>query len=80
MWHRIQGLLRMCFKEAFTEEKASIALRQRMASTCGAVDFDELKTTMERIAEGIAEIFNQQIIAPAQQAETKIKPKEDIIS
>ena len=79
MWHRIQGLLRMCFKETFTEEKASTSLRQKMASTCGATDFDDLKTKIETSAERIAEIFHQQIIAPAQQAEKNLKPEEDPI-
>ena len=65
LWHRLQGLIRMSFKEVFTEERASGGLKQALARAGRAPDFTALKATMEATAARVREIYAAVIEAPA---------------
>ncbi|MBL6934147.1 MAG: bifunctional [glutamine synthetase] adenylyltransferase/[glutamine synthetase]-adenylyl-L-tyrosine phosphorylase [Alphaproteobacteria bacterium] len=63
-WHRLQGLLRLCFKETPTTEGMSRGLRTALSFAGGAVDFDALTTKMESTAARVGDLYEAIIGAP----------------
>ncbi len=63
-WHRLQGLLRLCFKEIPTTGGMSRGLRVTLSSACGVVDFDALTAKMESTAARVEDLYEAMIGAP----------------
>ena len=64
-WHRLQELLRLCFKKTSSTEKMSRDLRAALFPGSGAVDFDALKTKMESTATRLRDLYESLIGTPA---------------
>jgi glutamate-ammonia-ligase adenylyltransferase len=47
LWRNLQGILRLTVDGDFNEAGASVALKRMIVKSCGAVDFDQLKQTIQ---------------------------------
>ena len=67
LWRSLQGILRLTVEGDFSEAGAAVALKRVITRSCGAVDFDTLKQTMQTTAAKSAAHFGSFFERPANQ-------------
>ena len=67
LWRSLQGILRLTVEGDFSEAGTAVALKRMITRSCGAVDFDKLKQTMQAMAERSAAHFGSFFERPENQ-------------
>jgi glutamate-ammonia-ligase adenylyltransferase len=67
----VQGFLRLTVGPSFDEAAAGEGLKASLAAAAGSADFPALKARLLATAEGVAEVYEQTIDAPAAEARAR---------
>ena len=61
IWRNIQGLLRLTVGSDFDPDDAPEALKQRLARTGRAIDFDTLRRNVDKLSEGVMAAYARHV-------------------